>query len=128
MFARSVAEFLELSGYGEIDTNIFINRFPSRDDCDDAICVYDNASYTIRGRARNSVDFRCQIRVRATLNDKAEYTLFEIYSLLEKLQSFKDARGKSFRVKPSNPPMFLMFDEAGRSNWVLNLTALALNY
>lgn len=128
MFAKSMAEFLELSDFGEIDKSIFINRFPSREDCDNAICVYDNASYAIRGRARNSVNFRCQIRVRSSENGKAEKMAFEIYSFLEDLGKFKDAKGKGFSVRPLNPPNFLMFDEGGRSNWTLNITALALNY
>lgn len=128
MFAKSVAEFLELNGYGEIDKSIFINRFPSREDCDNAICVYDNASYAIRGRARNSVDFRCQIRVRNSQGGLAEKKAFEIYSTLEFKRKIKDAKGKEFTIRPLNPPQFLMYDDANRGNWTLNINALSLNY
>lgn len=128
MFAKSVAEFLELNGYGEIDKSIFINRFPSRDDCDDAICVYDNASYAIRGRARNSVSFRCQIRVRNAQGILAEKKAFEIYSVLELKGKIEDFTGKKFTICPLNPPQFLMYDDANRGNWTLNITALATNY
>ena len=32
MFAKSMASYLESSGYGTIDKDIFINLFPSRTD------------------------------------------------------------------------------------------------
>lgn len=127
MFARSIAEFLSNNDFGEIDKNIFINTFPSRTDISDAICVYDRQSYSIRSRARNSVDYHCQIRVRNNKTSIAEQEAFEIFYLLEQGYIY-DGNEKRFTIRPLNPPTFLMFDEAGRANWILNVTGLSLNY
>ena len=122
-----MAEFLESNGYGTKDRDIFINTFPSRADVPDSICVYDTPSYSIRGRARNSVDFTCQIRVRSNRSEKASQIALDIYNLLES-GHINDGEGKRFTIRPLNPPTFLMFDDANRANWILNVTGLALNY
>lgn len=127
MFAKSMAEFLESNGYGTKDRDIFINTFPSRADVPDSICVYDTPSYSIRGRARNSVDFTCQIRVRSNRSEKASQIALDIYNELESGHIY-DNEGKRFTIRPLNPPTFLMFDDANRANWILNVTGLALNY
>lgn len=127
MFAKSMAEFLESNGYGTKDRDIFINTFPSRADVLDSICVYDTPSYSIRGRARNSVDFTCQIRVRSNRSEKASQIALSIYNTLES-GYIHDKEGKRFTIRPLNPPTFLMFDDANRANWILNVTGLALNY
>lgn len=127
MFAKSMVDFLESQGFGERDTNIFINNFPSRTNISNAICVYDTQSFSVKGRARNSVNFTCQIRVRNLKSDEAEKVAYSIYKELEKGEMY-DSNNKRFTIKPLNPPMFLMFDSNNRANWVLNVTALALNY
>lgn len=127
MFAKSMAEFLESNGYGTKDRDIFINTFPSRADVPDSICVYDTPSYSVRGRARNSVDFTCQIRVRSNRSEKASQIALNIYNTLESGHIY-DNEGKRFTIRPLNPPTFLMFDDANRANWILNVTGLALNY
>ena len=38
MFAKSMVDFLESQGFGERDTNIFINNFPSRTNIQNAKC------------------------------------------------------------------------------------------
>lgn len=128
MFAKSMATFLEKSNFGTIDKDIFINRFPSRrGEADNSICVYDTASYAIRGRERNSVDFTCQIRVRNQQNDVAVKIAHDIYLLLNKGE-ISDGNDKRFCIRPLNPPTFLMYDDSNRANWILNVTGLALNY
>ncbi|MEE1071756.1 MAG: minor capsid protein [Cellulosilyticum sp.] len=84
MFAKSMVDFLESQGFGERDTNIFINNFPSRTNISNAICVYDTQSFSVKGRARNSVNFTCQIRVRNLKSEKAEEVANNIYKELEK--------------------------------------------
>lgn len=127
MFAKSVSEFLELSGFGVKDKNIFVNNFPSRTDIPNAICVYDTQSFSVKGRARNSVNFTCQIRVRNSRSEEAEKLAYNIYRELEKGEMY-DGNNKRFTIKPLNPPTFLMFDSNNRANWILNVTALSLNY
>lgn len=127
MFAKSMAEFLESKDFGVRDTNIFINNFPSRTNISNAICIYDTQSFSVKGRARNSVNFNCQIRIRNLKNEKAEEIANNIYKELEKGFMY-DSSNKRFTIKPMNPPNFLMFDSDNRANWILNVTGLALNY
>lgn len=127
MFAKSMTDFLVENKFGELDKDIFINNLPSRVDNSNIICVYDTPSYSIRGRERNSVDFNCQIRVRNDKNSEASKIALDIYNLLEK-GYIHDSIGKRFMIRPLNPPSFLMYDEAGRVNWILNVTGLSLNY
>ena len=122
-----MVDFLESQGFGERDTNIFINNFPSRTNISNAICVYDTQSFSVKGRARNSVNFTCQIRVRNLKSEKAEEIANNIYKELEKGFIY-DKNNKRFTIRPLNPPNFLMFDSDNRANWVLNVTGLALNY
>ena len=52
MFAK-VWRLLEKSNFGTIDKDIFINRFPSRRGKQIIqYCVYNTASYAIRGREK----------------------------------------------------------------------------
>lgn len=122
-----MVDFLESQGFGERDTNIFINNFPSRTNISNAICVYDTQSFSVKGRARNSVNFTCQIRVRNLKSEKAEEIANNIYKELEKGFIY-DNNNKRFTIRPLNPPNFLMFDSDNRANWILNVTGLALNY
>lgn len=122
-----MVDFLESQGFGERDTNIFINNFPSRTNISNAICVYDTQSFSVKGRARNSVNFTCQIRVRNLKSEKAEEVANNIYKELEKGFIY-DKNNKRFTIRPLNPPNFLMFDSDSRANWILNVTGLALNY
>ena len=122
-----MVDFLERQGFGERDTNIFINNFPSRTNISNAICVYDTQSFSVKGRARNSVNFTCQIRVRNLKSEKAEEIANNIYKELEKGFIY-DKNNKRFTIRPLNPPNFLMFDSDNRANWILNVTGLALNY
>ncbi len=122
-----MVDFLESQGFGERDTNIFINNFPSRTNISNAICVYDTQSFSVKGRARNSVNFTCQIRVRNLKSEKAEEVANNIYKELEKGFIY-DKNNKRFTIRPLNPPNFLMFDSDNRANWILNVTGLALNY
>lgn len=122
-----MVDFLESQGFGERDTNIFINNFPSRTNISNAICVYDTQSFSVKGRARNSVNFTCQIRVRNLKSEKAEEIANNIYKELEKGFIY-DKNNKRFTIRPLNPPNFLMFDSDNRANWILNVTGLALNY
>ena len=122
-----MVDFLESKGFGERDTNIFINNFPSRTNISNAICVYDTQSFSVKGRARNSVNFTCQIRVRNLKSEKAEEVANNIYKELEKGFIY-DKNNKRFTIRPLNPPNFLMFDSDNRANWILNVTGLALNY
>ena len=122
-----MVDFLESQGFGERDTNIFINNFPSRTNISNAICVYDTQSFSVKGRARNSVNFTCQIRVRNLKSEKAEEIANNIYKELERGFIY-DKNNKRFTIRPLNPPNFLMFDSDNRANWVLNVTGLALNY
>ena len=122
-----MAEFLESKDFGVRDTNIFINNFPSRTNISNAICIYDTQSFSVKGRARNSVNFTCQIRVRNLKSEKAEEVANNIYKELEKGFIY-DKNNKRFTIRPLNPPNFLMFDSDNRANWVLNVTGLALNY
>ena len=122
-----MAEFLESKDFGVRDTNIFINNFPSRTNISNAICVYDTQSFSVKGRARNSVNFTCQIRVRNLKSEKAEEVANNIYKELEKGFIY-DKNNKRFTIRPLNPPNFLMFDSDNRANWILNVTGLALNY
>ena len=122
-----MVDFLESQGFGERDTNIFINNFPSRTNISNAICVYDTQSFSVKGRARNSVNFTCQIRVRNLKSEKAEEVANNIYKELEKGFIY-DKNNKRFTIRPINPPNFLMFDSDNRANWILNVTGLALNY
>lgn len=127
MFARSVAEFLENSGFGEIDRNIFINTFPSRANMPNALCVFDTYSYKIKGRARNSASFNARIVVRGNKTAEASRTAFDIYNLLEQ-GSIYDKNGKRFMTRPLNPPTFQEFDEANRAHWILSVTGVSHNY
>ena len=122
-----MVDFLESQGFGERDTNIFINNFPSRTNISNAKCVYDTQSFSVKGRARNSVNFTCQIRVRNLKSEKAEEIANNIYKELEKGFIY-DKNNKRFTIRPLNPPNFLMFDSDNRANWILNVTGLALNY
>ena len=122
-----MVDFLESQGFGERDTNIFINNFPSRTNISNAICVYDTQSFSVKGRARNSVNFPCQIRVRNLKSEKAEEIANNIYKELEKGFIY-DKNNKRFTIRALNPPNFLMFDSDNRANWILNVTGLALNY
>ena len=122
-----MVDFLESQGFGERDTNIFLNNFPSRTNISNAICVYDTQSFSVKGRARNSVNFTCQIRVRNVKSEKAEEVANNIYKELEKGFIY-DKNNKRFTIRPLNPPNFLMFDSDNRANWILNVTGLALNY
>ena len=122
-----MVDFLESQGFGERDTNIFINNFPSRTNISNAICVYDTQSFSVKGRARNSVNFTCQIRVRNLKSEKAEEVENNIYKELEKGFIY-DKNNKRFTIRPLNPPNFLMFGSDNRANWILNVTGLALNY
>ena len=122
-----MVDFLESQGFGERDTNIFINNFPSRTNISNAICVYDTQSFSVKGRARNSVNFTCQIRVRNLKSEKAVEVANNIYKELEKGFIY-DKNNKRFTIRPLNPPNFLMFDSDNRANWILNVTGLALNY
>ena len=122
-----MVDFLESQGFGERDTNIFINNFPSRANISNAICVYDTQSFSVKGRARNSVNFTCQIRVRNLKSEKAEEIANNIYKELEKGFIY-DKNNKRLTIRPLNPPNFLMFDSDNRANWILNVTGLALNY
>lgn len=122
-----MAEFLESKDFGVRDTNIFINNFPSRTNISNAICIYDTQSFSVKGRARNSVNFTCQIRVRNLKSEKAEEVANNIYKELEKGFIY-DKNNKRFTIRPLNPPNFLMFDSDNRANWILNVTGLALNY
>lgn len=122
-----MVDFLESQGFGERDTNIFINNFPSRTNISNAICVYDTQSFSVKGRARNSVNFTCQIRVRNLKSEKAEEVANNIYKELDKGFIY-DKNNKRFTIRPLNPPNFLMFDSDNRANWILNVTGLALNY
>nr|DAH67188.1 MAG TPA: hypothetical protein [Caudoviricetes sp.] len=128
MFADSMAGFLELNAYGKIDKDIFVNLFPQRSEIADAICVTELQAFSIKGRARNSVNFNCQIRVRNRFSSKAQKIALNIYNLLNKDGFMVDANGKRFTVRPMNPPMYLTTDTGGRANWVLNVTGLSLNY
>ena len=100
---------------------------PSRTNISNAICVYDTQSFSVKGRARNSVNFTCQIRVRNLKSEKAEEIANNIYKELEKGFIY-DKNNKRFTIRPLNPPNFLMFDSDNRANWILNVTGLALNY
>ena len=122
-----MVDFLESQGFGERDTNIFINNFPSRTNISNAICVYDTQSFSVKGRARNSVNFTCQIRVRNLKSEKAEEVANNIYKELEKGFIY-DKNNKRFTIRPLNPPNFLMFDSVNRANWILNVAGLAINY
>ena len=122
-----MVDFLESQGFGERDTNIFINNFPSRTNISNAICVYDTQSFSVKGRARNSVNFTCQIRVRNLKSEKAEEVANNIYKELEKGFIY-DKNNKRFTIRPLNPPNFLMFDSDNRANWILNVTGHALHY
>ena len=127
-FATSVAKYLESLNYGKVGKDIFINNIPSTNSNKALnIAVYDTPSYAIVGRARNSVDFTCQIRVRAS---KAEQVLSCINSIYKLLNTgiMVDPEGKKFHVKQVNPPQFLTYDESNRVNWVLNITALSGTY
>lgn len=128
MFADSMAGFLELNAYGKIDKDIFVNLFPQRSEIANAICVTELQAFSIKGRARNSVNFNCQIRVRNRFSSKAQEIALNIYNLLNKDGFMIDANGKRFTVRPMNPPMYLTTDSGGRANWVLNVTGLSLNY
>lgn len=128
MFAESMAGFLETNEYGIVDKNIFVNLFPQRTEIPDAICVTELQAFSIKGRARNSVNFNCQIRVRNRFSSKAQEIALNIYNLLNKDGFMVDANGKRFTVRPMNPPMYLTTDTGGRANWVLNVTGLSLNY
>ena len=127
MFAKSVAEFLQNNGFGEIDKDIFINTFPSRANMPNAICVFDTYSYKIRGRARNSASFNCRIQVRNAKASKASEIAFDMYNLFEK-GSIYDNNNKRFMTRPLNPPNFYKFDDANRANWMLNVTGVTHNY
>ena len=122
-----MVDFLESQGFGKRDTNIFINNFPSRTNISNAICVYDTQSFSVKGRARNSVNFTCQIRVRNLKSEKAEEIANNIYKELEKGFIY-DKNNKRFTIRPLNPPNCVMFDSDNRVDWVLNVTGLALNY
>ena len=128
MFAESMAGFLETNEYGIVDKNIFVNLFPQRTEIPDAICVTEMQPFSIKGRARNSVNFNCQIRVRNRFSSKAQEIALNIYNLLNKDGFMIDTNGKRFPVRPMNPPMYLTTDNGGRANWVLNVTGLSLNY
>lgn len=128
MFAESMAGFLEANEYGIVDKNIFVNLFPQRTEIPDAICVTEMQPFSIKGRARNSVNFNCQIRIRNRLSSKAQGIALNIYNLLNKDGFMIDTNGKRFTVRPMNPPMYLTTDTGGRANWVLNVTGLSLNY
>ena len=128
MFAESMAGFLETNEYGIVDKNIFVNLFPQRTEIPDAICVTEMQPFSIKGRARNSVNFNCQIRVRNMFSSKAQEIALNIYNLLNKDGFMIDTNGKRFTVRPMNPPMYLTTDTGGRANWVLNVTGLSLNY
>ena len=128
MFAESMAGFLETNEYGIVDKNIFVNLFPQRTEIPDAICVTEMQPFSIKGRARNSVNFNCQIRVRNRFSSKAQEIALNIYNLLNKDGFMIDTNGKRFIVRPMNPPMYLTTDTGGRANWVLNVTGLSLNY
>lgn len=122
-----MVDFLEANDFGVRDENIFINNFPSRTDIPNAICVYDTQSFSVRSRARNSVNYNCQIRVRNLKSDRAEEVAYKIFKELEKGEMY-DYNEKRFAIRPLDPPTFLMYDENGRGNWILNVTGLALNY
>ena len=128
MFAESMAGFLETNEYGIVDKNIFVNLFPQRTEIPDAICVTEMQPFSIKGRARNSVNFNCQIRVRNRFSSKAQEIALNIYNLLNKDGFMIDTNGKRFTVRTMNPPMYLTTDTGGRANWVLNVTGLSLNY
>ena len=128
MFAESMAGFLETNEYGIVDKNIFVNLFPQRTEIPDAICVTEMQPFSIKGRARNSVNFNCQIRVRNRFSSKAQEIALNIYNLLNKDGFMIDTNGKRFTERPMNPPMYLTTDTGGRANWVLNVTGLSLNY
>lgn len=128
MFAESMAGFLETNEYGILDKNIFVNLFPQRTEIPDAICVTEMQSFSIKGRARNSVNFNCQIRVRNRLSSKAQEIALKIYDLLNTKGYMVDNNGKRFTIRPMSPPMYLTTDTGGRANWVLNVTGLSLNY
>lgn len=128
MFAESMAGFLETNEYGIVDKNIFVNLFPQRTEIPDAICVTEMQPFSVKGRARNSVNFNCQIRVRSRFSSKAQEIALNIYNLLNKDGFMIDTNGKRFTVRPMNPPMYLTTDTGGRANWVLNVTGLSLNY
>ena len=128
MFAESMAGFLKTNEYGIVDKNIFVNLFPQRTEIPDAICVTEMQPFSIKGRARNSVNFNCQIRVRNRFSSKAQEIALNIYNLLNKDGFMIDTNGKRFTVRPMNPPMYLTTDTGGRANWVLNVTGLSLNY
>ena len=128
MFAESMAGFLETNEYGIVYKNIFVNLFPQRTEIPDAICVTEMQPFSIKGRARNSVNFNCQIRVRNRFSSKAQEIALNIYNLLNKDGFMIDTNGKRFTVRPMNPPMYLTTDTGGRANWVLNVTGLSLNY
>ena len=128
MFAESMAGFLETNEYGIVDKNIFVNLFPQRTEIPDAICVTEMQPFSIKGRARNSVNFNCQIRVRNRFSSKAQEIALNIYNLLNKDGFMIDTNGKRFTVRPMTPPMYLTTDTGGRANWVLNVTGLSLNY
>lgn len=127
MFAKSVAEFLENNGFGEIDKNIFINTFPSRANVPNSLCVFDTYSYKIRGRARNSASFNCRIQVRDNKSANASRKAFDIYNLLEQ-GSIYDNNGKRFMTRPLNPPTFQKFDGNNRAYWILSVTGVSHNY
>lgn len=128
-FATSMAKYLEQNKYGAVGKNIFINNIPSSLSTKKEliISVYDTPSYAIVGRARNSVDFTCQIRVRASKAEQVLESINSIYKLLNKGLMI-DPNGKRFHIKQVNPPQFLVYDESNRANWVLNITALSETY
>lgn len=128
-FAKSMANFLSTEGYGELGKNIFCDNLPEKLDrqMKIAIAIFNTPSYSIVGRARNSVDFTCQIRVRAPKSDEALSLIHKIYKELDTKGEFTD-NDKRFVIRPLNPPQFLLFDETRRANWILNITALSENY
>lgn len=128
MFANSMAEWLELNSFGIIDETIFINNLPERVGLDNIISLSDLQPLSIKGRARNSVNFKCQVYIRDTINKKALDKALDIYNKLEKDKVAFDKQGKRFTIRPLNPPTFLMYDEAGRTCWILDIESYAYNY
>lgn len=124
-FANSFSDLLTLNELGVLGDNIFIDNMP-RDSKSTApmIIVYNTPSYSISGRARESANFTCQVRVRASKSSEAYELITSIYKLIYDIE-FKDSDGKAFYVKQPRPPQFLTFDENSRANWVLNITALS---
>lgn len=127
-FAHSLADFLEENGIGERGKNLFIDNLPQ--DYRVAlpvITIYNTPSYAVANRARNSVNFTCQVRVRASKSANAYELIDSIYKLVYN-NDLIDSNNKKFYFKQPHPPQFLLFDENNRANWVLNLTALSENY